>query len=63
MEAINKMKQEHGDYVLSLQLGESVENQKNLSSLVDRGIKKPERGSGYDLLLLGGSRECEAFLQ
>jgi hypothetical protein len=38
-------------------------SKKNLSSLVDRGIKKPERGSGYELLLLGDSRECEAFLQ
>ncbi|CEG65213.1 hypothetical protein RMATCC62417_02043 [Rhizopus microsporus] len=46
MKTINKMKQEHEDYMLSLQLGESVEKQKSLFSLVDKVIKKPERRSG-----------------
>lgn len=46
MKTINKMKQEHGDYMLSLQLGESVEQQKSLFSLVDKVIKKPERRNG-----------------
>lgn len=41
----NKMKQEHGDYMLSLQLGQSIEKRKSLFSLIDKDIKKPKRGS------------------
>lgn len=48
---INRMKHEHSDYMLSLQMNDDAEERPNLSGWVVRKIQKPEKGKEFGLLL------------
>lgn len=59
MKILNEMKREHEDYMFSSQISQDIEAGENLFSYVEREIKKPERGSGYGLLLPDELEEYE----
>ncbi|PHZ09434.1 uncharacterized protein RHIMIDRAFT_240546 [Rhizopus microsporus ATCC 52813] len=48
---VKKMKHEHSDYMLSLQMNDDAEERPNLSGWVVQKIQKPEKGKEFGLLL------------